>query len=1449
MSAIQASFGVITMENGVLRTVAAEISGYFRDFLDSDFKRQQAPRRRIILTSESGFRSGLRTSPYPALDRDLWTLLSKPISEELSFTMTPRKYTRPISEVLRKVIAEQVNAISDSAIATVRAAVLDRAATTYARAVENPEEWIESIQHKLAEQIGEAIIRPLIAHLDGPLKAQAYWVIDSLHAAESDLIGRVGGDLSRVLPEVLAKLLPTGDSTPLTDALEQFLTLEGTRIALIAYFESFAAADAYLEFRDLETYVSTGDGLQLYLYLGAVKFRGNQYPLFFLPVEVTRSSDGTGYTLKLVNHLYANRKAVDFVLQELAAGVNRAWVSPIPERITYLKPEQTVYEEARLLFRKVANAMDLGGQIEFSSTAADASTAAAGLSSALYLAAYERSDEALLNDYEEILDALKRGGSAVVDLFEGIVGGVLMKNPVSIASSVEATWEGLPMVERVVFDSPIPMNEEQRKVLLATRDPNGKIIVVSGPPGTGKSHTITAIAADCAFTKRSCLILSDKTEALDVVSDKLNEAMSRVRHDRDFPNPILRLGQQAANFKRLTSNQAVTQVGAYARAMRANRPRLESEREEIASSLKRQIDETVKTLGGVHLATVQAMHVDEQRLTELAPDVVDVLHGCTDAKYLPELEGVEPHLDALQAYLESVFAEGDFTPASLWDRVRRDATLTELAATHPMNWDLFEVLDASQIRQISSLVLAYDQLRMPVFGYLFRGRQVRELERQLNQLPTTRPLTMKDNAGRLQGIVAAGNALRLKLESLGIGGEMPSAYRLLSQGSVPPPAAAGAAQVMALLRRMDTAILDAILAQPRDDARLWPLTARFLTAWLRTRQAFVDAPQIDYVGTKSQLERLNTSVMNSHVDDRLIHFMDNYRSDARALAGVISNRQKFPEDKFNQVRESFPVIIASIREFGEFMPLAPEMFDVVIIDEASQVSVAQALPALLRARKVVVLGDDKQFSNVKAANASIELNQKYRSNLENFFRRNVSEDAAVLQRLAMFDVKKSILDFCSLCASYSVMLRKHFRSYQELIGYSSGTFYGHQLQAIKIRGVPVDDVIQFDLVDTTGKRTTRAINEAEAEFILEQLIELLNEESPPTVGVITPFREQQTHLSKVLFGNQRGREFEDKLRLKVMTFDSCQGEERNIIFYSMVATREHDALNYIFPVTLDDAQQAVEEKLKVQRLNVGFSRAQEMIWIVHSKPISEFRGSIGQALNHYINVLENSKRLPSVEDTDQSSPMEAKVLGWFQHTPFYQENQDNIEVFAQFEVGPYLKQLDPTYEHPAWRVDFLVTYQSPKGPVQIVIEYDGFREHFAQGKHIHVGNHERYLHEADVERQLTLESYGYRFLRINRFNLGKDPVSTMSERLYQLVELAIGKLASAAVDHVQAQAAGLASKELKACSRCGNIQEQSAFFDQALRDGAGGYGRICATCKGASTSVPSTKRRPPRRWR
>lgn len=61
----------------------------------------------------------------------------------------------------------------------------------------------------------------------------------------------------------------------------------------------------------------------------------------------------------------------------------------------------------------------------------------------------------------------------------------------------------------------------------------------------------------------------------------------------------------------------------------------------------------------------------------------------------------------------------------------------------------------------------------------------------------------------------------------------------------------------------------------------------------------------------------------------------------------------------------------------------------------------------------------------------------------------------------------------------------------------------------------------------------------------------------------------------------------EKFHLKIMTFDSCQGEERDIIYYSMVEKPGEDNLNYIFPVKLDQAAEEEKGTLKAQRLNVG----------------------------------------------------------------------------------------------------------------------------------------------------------------------------------------------------------------------------------------------------------------------
>jgi AAA domain len=1438
-----------------LREIAIKVSQYFLDFLESDFKRQQAPRRRVVLQTEAGFRSAMRIAAYPGLQHNIWQILGKNSGDALALKFQPKIYSRPISLALKGIIREQIQVIAETELTKTRNAVLECARTTRSIAIENPEEWVDSVRMALAEEVGANIVRPLLALLDGPLSQQAYSAHDSIYSAEAELIELVSAKADFVLPEVLGQYLATGSSDAMAIAMTEMLDLDDIRDSLMGYFENFMAADAFLEFRDLDTYALTGENLQLYLYIGQLKYSNLSYPLFYVPIEVDRLPGG-GYVLNLLNHLYANKRAIDFVLQELGERQKRQWLSPIKERISYLAPEQSIAEIANVLFRQIATAMDLGGEIELEAgSMREASTTHVSLTTALHIAVFDRADEALLNDYEEMISQARKNEPGVINLFEGIVSGVLLDNPQSIHREVDEEWSNQALVDRVVIDSPVPLNEEQIKILAAIRNPAARIVVVEGPPGTGKSHTITAIAADCALRGRSCLILSDKAEALNVVQTKLSDTMSQVRHDKGFVNPILRLGQDQANFKRLTSQQTLTQVSAYVKAGKANEIKIQNQLQSIRDDLKDRIEKTVESFSELSIADIGSFHRSEKALEELDPDAAASLQIVNGAILIPVLNDIAKCKDQFIAYMREAFESvqrAQCDEPNIERQSKIDCAIISLSnSVDAKALRLFDRLTKTDLDKLASWILEYDHQRMPVFGYLFRGKAVKNIELVLNsELRPNRVVKIRNERETIQQILKEGALIRQTLGVYGLGDDdLPQVYETLSVSREPSQGAPLARTLFGELKNFFPSGLPAGLIEgtPIELATRWSIAIDYLRGWISTTSSFRNAPDFDYVGSKSKIEQLNVAVMNAEVDTRLVSFMHDFRADAKILASVISNRQKFPEEKFENVKNAFPVIIANIRQFGEYMPLAPDVFDVVVIDEASQVSVAQAFPAMLRAKKLVVLGDTKQFSNTKSSNASIALNEKYRADLEAYFRQNVSQEASMLARLSKFDVKCSILDFCQLCANYSTMLRKHFRSYQELISYSSQTFYSSQLQAIKIRGVPIDDVIRFDEIDVGEARTTRGTNEAEAQFILERLIELLDEEEPPTVGVITPFREQQTLLSKMLFSHAFGAEFQDRLRLKVMTFDSCQGEERKIIFYSMVATRTEDALNYVFPVTLADAEEKVEEKLKVQRLNVGFSRAEEMIWFVLSKPVAEFKGVIGTVLNHYGNIL--LKGDISAERTDPNSPMEAKVLDWIQKTAFYQSHRNQIEILPQFPIGDYLRQLDPTYKHPSWRVDFLITFMSDLGLARIVIEYDGFEYHFQKGKNVNTGSHERYMLESDIERQLTLESYGYRFLRINRFNLGSDPIQTLSDRLSGMVEQLSDDGSIAEVEQMQAMAGGLVSKELKPCSKCGAIKPLNDFYDKALNNGSGAVGRVCLNCKQAKNYRSSSNSRGGRSWR
>ena len=102
-----------------------DICAYFRDFLDTDFKRQSAPKRSIALKDPAGNLAGIDIAKYPELSNEIWQLLKKPIGESLQFSLTvPRnRFRGRINKTLLTVIEKQVEVLTEEDLR----AIADRA--------------------------------------------------------------------------------------------------------------------------------------------------------------------------------------------------------------------------------------------------------------------------------------------------------------------------------------------------------------------------------------------------------------------------------------------------------------------------------------------------------------------------------------------------------------------------------------------------------------------------------------------------------------------------------------------------------------------------------------------------------------------------------------------------------------------------------------------------------------------------------------------------------------------------------------------------------------------------------------------------------------------------------------------------------------------------------------------------------------------------------------------------------------------------------------------------------------------------------------------------------------------------------------------------------------------------------------------------------------------------
>jgi hypothetical protein len=119
----------------------------------------------VILQTSSGFKAGIALAGYRSLQDAVWNFLGKPWDAP-EIAITPRAFTRALSQPLRLILKEQVAALSRESVDAVILAVVQQAKLTLPKSASHPEEWVSLVRQELADNLGAHIVRPMLSFLE-----------------------------------------------------------------------------------------------------------------------------------------------------------------------------------------------------------------------------------------------------------------------------------------------------------------------------------------------------------------------------------------------------------------------------------------------------------------------------------------------------------------------------------------------------------------------------------------------------------------------------------------------------------------------------------------------------------------------------------------------------------------------------------------------------------------------------------------------------------------------------------------------------------------------------------------------------------------------------------------------------------------------------------------------------------------------------------------------------------------------------------------------------------------------------------------------------------------------------------------------------------------------------------------------------------------------------------
>ncbi|MFH1703082.1 MAG: AAA domain-containing protein [Nitrospirota bacterium] len=425
-----------------------------------------------------------------------------------------------------------------------------------------------------------------------------------------------------------------------------------------------------------------------------------------------------------------------------------------------------------------------------------------------------------------------------------------------------------------------------------------------------------------------------------------------------------------------------------------------------------------------------------------------------------------------------------------------------------------------------------------------------------------------------------------------------------------------------------------------------------------------------------------------------------------------------------------PAWIMPLHRVVQSFQAKPEIFDVVIVDEASQCDL-RALPVLFRGRKVLVVGDPEQISP-----SHIGINEDKVFNLNRQFLSDIPyADTTFLMKNSLYDISKTIPSMDR------TLLTEHFRCVPSIIEFNNHLCptYAGKLEPLR-QPNPVemlDPPINTIFIET-GYKDNNDINKPEAEALVELLVKCCGDERyskggknnrKRTMGIISLLGEKQAkYISEII--SQRLDETEIAER-RIICGDAYafQGDERDVMFLSLVIAS--NAQFTVLPVNVDSHR---------QRFNVATSRARDQVFLFHSIRLNDIRNPECvryRLLSWYLN--------PPIAEMEAGK----EVLRQKAESQFEIDVGERI-IDKGYKVIPQFRPLQNDFNY---RIDLVV--QGEKN--RLAVECDGDRHHGPA------------KWEDDQRRESQLRRAGWKFWRVSGSTFYRNKEKSL-ESLWQFLD-------------------------------------------------------------------------------